>query len=258
MVYLSYNNILFSSEAKTTKEQDPFVQEHVLTLITSGSMDFYTGDEVVVYPAGTLGLLKRNQLVKVIKRADAEKPFSVIYIHLDQEVLKKFSEEYEVSSDSVYVSKPNILLDLDPFFKTYFDGLSMYCEQPDKLTPAIANIKTLEVITLLIRNPALKNLLFDFSQPHKVDLEAYMNKYYFYNVSLLQFATLTARSLSTFKRDFVKIFQSTPEKWLQKRRLDMAYFLISQKNKRPSDVYLEVGFENFSHFSTAFKKSIRC
>jgi AraC-like DNA-binding protein len=33
----------------------------------------------------------------------------------------------------------------------------------------------------------------------------------------------------------------------------MAFFLISQKKKRPSEVCLEVGFENISHFSTAFK-----
>jgi AraC-like DNA-binding protein len=107
---------------------------------------------------------------------------------------------------------------------------------------------------LLLRNPVLKNFLFDFSEPHKIDLEAYMNQHFSYNIPLAQFAKLTGRSLSTFKRDFVKIFNSTPQKWLQKRKLEMAHFLISQKNRKPADVYLEVGFENLSHFSTAFKK----
>jgi AraC-like DNA-binding protein len=71
---------------------------------------------------------------------------------------------------------------------------------------------------------------------------------------LAQFAKLTGRSLSTFKRDFVKIFGTTAEKWLQKQRLERAYFLITQKNKRPSTIYLELGFETLSHFSYAFKK----
>lgn len=38
------------------------------------------------------------------------------------------------------------------------------------------------------------------------------------------------------------------------KRLEQAHYLISKKNQRPSDVYLEVGFENLSHFSFAFKK----
>jgi AraC-like DNA-binding protein len=129
-----------------------------------------------------------------------------------------------------------------------------YFNQPEKLTSILEQAKTTEVIALLLRNPALKNFLFDFSEPHKIDLEAYMNRHFSYNIPLAQFAKLTGRSLSTFKRDFMKIFSVTPEKWLQKQRLNMAHFLISQKHKKPSDVYLEVGFENLSHFSTVFKK----
>jgi AraC-like DNA-binding protein len=65
---------------------------------------------------------------------------------------------------------------------------------------------------------------------------------------------LTGRSLSTFKRGFLKIFSTTPERWLQKQRLEQAHFLITQKRKRPSEIYLELGFETLSHFSYTFKK----
>ena len=129
-----------------------------------------------------------------------------------------------------------------------------YFAQPEKLTPTLEYVKTIEAIELLLRNPELKNFLFDFSEPHKIDLEAYMNRHFSYNIPLAQFAKLTGRSLSTFKRDFVRIFGTTPEKWLQKQRLEQAHFLITQKNKRPSEIYLELGFETLSHFSFAFKK----
>jgi AraC-like DNA-binding protein len=129
-----------------------------------------------------------------------------------------------------------------------------YFAQPEKLTPTLEYVKTVEAIEILLRNPALKNLLFDFSEPHKIDLEAYMNRHFSYNIPLRQFAKLTGRSLSTFKRDFVKTFSTTPEKWLQRERLEQAHFLITQKNKRPSDIYLELGFETLSHFSYTFKK----
>lgn len=40
--------------------------------------------------------------------------------------------------------------------------------------------------------------------------------------------------------------------WLQDKRLTEAGYLIS-KGKKPSDIYLDVGFENLSHFYTSFK-----
>lgn len=46
----------------------------------------------------------------------------------------------------------------------------------------------------------------------------------------------------------------TPQKWLTERRLELAHYQIEEKQRKPIDVYFEVGFENLSHFSHAFKK----
>lgn len=247
-------NIYLYSCSGTQTGHDPFVYEHSLGLITSGSMEVYTEDGLVSYPAGTMSLVKRHQLLKVIKQPDGQKPFASINIFLDQETLKKYSLEHNIHANGIYVGEPNVLLENDEFLKGYFNSLMPYFAQPEKLSPTLAHLKTNEAIELLLRKPALKNFLFDFSEPHKIDLEAYMNRHFSYNIPLEKFAKLTGRSLSTFKRDFAKIYNTTPEKWLQKRRLEQAYFLITQQKKRPTEVYLEVGFENLSHFSTAFKR----
>ncbi|SEJ83902.1 hypothetical protein SAMN05216327_12340 [Dyadobacter sp. SG02] len=71
----------------------------------------------------------------------------------------------------------------------------------------MALIKTREAVELLLQyDPALKELLFDFSEPHKIDLEAYMNEHFTFNVPTTQFARSTGRSLTSFKRDLEKIF----------------------------------------------------
>ena len=82
-----------------------------------------------------------------------------------------------------------------------------------------------------------------------------MRKNYMFNVGMDRFAYLTGRSLATFKRDFEKLFHTSPSRWLQQQRLQQAHHLITEKGRRPSDVYLEVGFEDLSHFSFAFKKA---
>ncbi|MBJ6142804.1 AraC family transcriptional regulator [Hymenobacter sp. BT559] len=248
------NVLLYTCHDETPFGHDPFVYENYIGIITSGSADHYTEKGVITYPTGSLCLVKRNQLLKVVKKPDGQKPFATITVFLEQETLKQYSEEHNIKADGIYTGESVSLVENDAFLAGYFGSLLPYFDQPEKLTPILAQAKTTEVIALLLRNPALKNFLFDFSEPHKIDLEAYMQRHYSYNVPLTQFAKLTGRSLSTFKRDFAKIFSLTPEKWLQKQRLTQAYFLVNQQHKRPSDIYLELGFETLSHFSYAFKK----
>jgi AraC-like DNA-binding protein len=248
------NVLLFTCQDETPFGHDPFVYENYIGIITSGSAEHYTDKGIITYPTGSLCLVKRNQLLKVVKKPDGQKSFATITVFLEQETLQEYSAAYNLKADGVYLGEPVSLVEKDAFLASYFGSLLPYFDQPEKLTPVLAQAKTTEVIALLLRNPALKNFLFDFSEPHKIDLAAYMQRHFSYNVPLTQFAKLTGRSLSTFKRDFAKIFSTTPEKWLQKQRLAQAHFLVTQQNKRPSDIYLELGFETLSHFSYAFKK----
>jgi AraC-like DNA-binding protein len=87
-----------------------------------------------------------------------------------------------------------------------------------------------------------------------IDLADFIEQDYMFNMPLNKFSYLTGRSLTTFKRDFDKIYGVTPQRWLTKRRLKLAHYLLSESKQKPVDVYREVGFENLSHFSYAFRK----
>jgi AraC-like DNA-binding protein len=45
-----------------------------------------------------------------------------------------------------------------------------------------------------------------------------------------------------------------PNRWLVQKRLEDVYFLLHQKHKKPTEIYLELGFESLSHFCYVFKK----
>ncbi len=200
--------------------------------------------------------MRRNQLFKKLKKLgqNGELP-KLISIFLDQNALHKYAAENNISKQTAYKAKAMVDLTGNVFFKGFFDSLLPYIDHPKRLTAKIAELKTGEAIELLLQTDAVfQNFLFGFQEPYKIDLEAYMHHNYQYNIPLSSFAKFTGRSLSTFKRDFSKIFATTPEKWLQQKRLEQAHYLISKKKLRPSEVYLDVGFENLSHFSAAFKK----
>jgi len=141
-------------------------------------------------------------------------------------------------------------------FAKHIDGYGAYETILKRVgTDELLFIKQKEAILLLLQLvPSFKNVLFDFSEPGKIDLEGFMERNYHYNVQMQRFAYLTGRSLATFKRDFEKFFSKPPSRWLQERRLQEAYYMIKEQRKTPSDVYLDVGFEDLSHFSFVFKK----
>jgi AraC-like DNA-binding protein len=96
-------------------------------------------------------------------------------------------------------------------------------------------------------------LLANFNEPGKINLADFMERHYMFNMPLDKYSYLTGRSLATFRRDFKKIYNTTPQKWLTGKRLQLAHYQIAEKQRKPNDVYIEAGFENLSHFSFAFK-----
>ncbi|RYD95831.1 MAG: AraC family transcriptional regulator [Sphingobacteriales bacterium] len=250
------HNILYSCSAERKRDGEAIVADHVLSYIISGDITFYYNGGSFTYSAGAIGLLRKNLLLKSVKAPAADgTPFQSLNIFFDQASLRSYSGQTDIIAEGHYIGDPVISIKHDVFLKGYFDSILPYFKSDLPLTAAMAELKTREAISLVLRhNMRLKNMLFDFSEPFKIDIEIFMGQNYLYNVPIAQFARLSGRSLATFKRDFKKAFDDTPERWIRKRRLERAHFLIKEQQQAPIAVYNEVGFESLSHFSDAFKK----
>lgn len=247
--------ITYSCYYDVSREGEQFVPEHVFSYQVSGTLMANDGRKKYVFREGDFHFSRRNQLMKFVKLPPEGGEFKSVSILLDQETLREISAEFNYSSfnrefegQGVTILKPN------PLYKSFMDSLMPYLLMPHPKNETLFSLKVKEAVLILLKvNPELKDILFDFREPGKIDLEAYMQKNFRFNVGINRFAYLTGRSLATFKRDFAKIFHAPPSKWLQQKRLQEAYYLIREKGQKPSEVYLEVGFKDFSHFSYAFK-----
>lgn len=132
----------------------------------------------------------------------------------------------------------------------YFAGTST----PD---PSLLELKFRELILNIADNRDNTELLSYFcsmmNEPNSVTLERVMQDNYCFNLSMKQYAALCNRSLSAFKRDFQKQFNSTPGKWLLEKRLQHAMTLLKNTGKTVAEAAFS-GFENNSHFSRCFKQ----
>jgi AraC family transcriptional regulator, exoenzyme S synthesis regulatory protein ExsA len=248
--------IFYSYLATTRKEKVGFLKHHTLVLQVSGHFLLETANQEISMNGGEMLLIGKNQLGQIPKTPLPGEHYETIVISLQEDLLRQIALEEKIETDQKYVGPPNILIPSDDFLKGYFQSVVPYVRSPtETITTDMGILKVKEGVKLLLRAmPWLKNFLFDFSEPYKIDLEEFMLSHFHYNLPVEKFAQLTGRSLAGFKRDFQKTFDMAPRHWLQERRLTEARHLIETKNKRPSAIYMDLGFESLSHFSHSFKK----
>ncbi|CAG5015854.1 HTH-type transcriptional activator RhaS [Dyadobacter sp. CECT 9275] len=218
-------------------------------------MKAFDGRNNYLMQPGDYCIARKNHLVRYTKYRDQDDAFEKIIITLDEPFLKKYLEKHP-STVGIYDNDHSFLfVQEDKLIRNFIQSLEPYYNGSDQIDQAFSDVKREELLLILLQNsPKLADVFFNFGIPQKINLEEYMNRNFRFNISMERFAFLTGRSVSSFKRDFQKAFGTTPGSWLKKKRLEEAYFQISRQNEKPGKVYLEVGFEDLSHFSFAFKK----
>jgi len=153
--------------------------------------------------------------------------------------------------------EPLMLIEADETLKGFFLSMSSYFNETREPDPALIELKFKELILTIADNAGNRELLSYFcsllGQPQTVLLQRVMEDNFCYNLKLENYAKLSNRSLSAFKRDFEKLFATTPGKWLLEKRLQYSLQLLMNRGRTVSDAAFESGFESPSHFSRAFK-----
>lgn len=258
LVTFSYSGIFLSCFSEESTKCIHSTPEHVLVYLYSGEQIIEDRNKTIKLKAGDCAFIRRDHRLKMFKNGIGENLYKGISLTFRRNVLREFYSNMNKAEipNSIHVSDTNVFkIDPDAAITSLFQSLTPYFDGNVKPTESITHLKLLEgIYALLNHNEEFYPMLFDFAEPWKVDILEFLNENYQDDLSLEQIASFTGRSLATFKRDFKKISSLTPQRWIMKKRLEMAYIKLKEEGKKVHDVYVEVGFKNPSHFSTAFKK----
>jgi len=140
----------------------------------------------------------------------------------------------------------------------FFQSMLPYFDADRAPDQTLLELKFRELILTVADNPSNGEVLSWFcsllQDPQRVTLQRVMEDNFRFNLRQDEFARLSARSLSAFKRDFVRIYHTTPGKWLLEKRLNNAFHLLTHMGKTVGETAFESGFENMSHFSRSFRQ----
>ena len=230
-----------------------------LSYVISGKKDWTAVDGTYTINAGEALFFKKGLYNT---KQYFEEDFCTIVFFITEDFIRKFILNNEAilnpkSGESV--ESQIFSIDVTDSLKALILSVFSYLNQVT-IPRELVEMKFNELLYNIALNPANRELLAYFNslkRVEKTDLAEIMNKNFHYDLKLEEYARLSGRSLSTFKRDFSAYFGETPGKWLNNKRLEYSRTLLKNPELNISDVCFESGFRNPSHFNSSFKKRFR-
>jgi AraC family transcriptional regulator, exoenzyme S synthesis regulatory protein ExsA len=236
-LYTHYNHIIYTLEGKKIVSRPGISKE-----LTEGSLIF----------------LKKGAFNQG-RFHDVE--WKVIVFCISDNYLQRLFQEYRPQLPLQRLPSPSteslIELQTDGLIQGYFYGLLPYFTLQPPPPENLLELKFRELILTILSNPGNAGLLSylnglsDYVKPPLPDI---MEANFSYNLSLEEFARISQRSLTIFKKEFTQLFQTSPGKWLVRKRLDYARNLLVSSEKNVNEIACDCGFESATHFSRVFKE----
>lgn len=142
--------------------------------------------------------------------------------------------------------------------RRYIDSLE-HVYKGERGTGALLELKLLELLHLIAMQDGSMRFVDELSVNGKNvrqrrAITDFMERYYSHKLKIEDYALLTGRSVSTFVRDFKRIYNTTPNRWIVEHKIGIAHQLLLSENYSVTHAASEVGYENISHFISEYKR----
>ncbi|MDD1795463.1 helix-turn-helix transcriptional regulator [Enterovibrio sp. ZSDZ42] len=229
-----------------------YTNQPCLIFIESGRETLTNSDnDTIELHAGSAILLGQglNLHSDFVKSTETLKAYLVFFDELMVvEYLKKAKRDVRVSSAEQGFC---VLADKDNCLANFFTTI-----QSDITSSSYLDVKLQELLHLLAfvgDKDTIHALLSKKAISTKRNLHRLLESDEVLFLTIRDLAQLSGRSISSFNRDFKRIYRITPQKWLRDKRLTHANTLLERGTISVTDVALEVGYDNVSNFIRVFK-----
>lgn len=238
------------------KLADLWSHNNYIVYVAEGRKIWHTPQGSYDLQAGSCVFIRRGAAI-VEQFLDTEFCFYLFFVS-DKFICDVLKTKATVLHPSDKNYDPIIPIESSEAVHSFFKSMLPYFNAPVPPDQSLLELKFKELILTLADNKTNEALLCYFCSllhaPQTVTLQAVMEANFCFNLKMDDFAKLSYRSLSAFKRDFEKVYATSPGRWLLEKRLQNAKHLLTQGGRSINDAAFESGFESSSHFSRAFRK----
>lgn len=213
----------------------------------------FAGTSVAVNKDQSLLLKKGNWLWTEL--LETEEIYYCKLFFFSEKKLQEFLEKHTDNITNNTEEPPYFTIRNDAYITSYLNTLSNIKDAPAVFLENLLAVKFEELMLYLLQKYGdtfksyLQSLIVTETSAFKKIVESKIHS----NLKLEEIAFLCNMSLSTLKRHFINEYATSPGKWLQEKRLQKAKETLEEGNLKPSELYLDFGYNNLSNFSIAFK-----
>ncbi len=227
---------------------------HMFSFLQKGKKQVHFADSsVAVNDKQSLLIKKGNCLWSEL--LDNDTIYYCKLLFFSESKLRDFLKKHSEFSNNEEETPSYFVIENDDYIHSYLNSLTTVSEAPAIFEANLLSVKFEELMLYLINKYGKafeKYLQSLISNEHSAFKNIVENNVYS-NLKIDEIAFLCQMSLSTFKRNFIKEYNTSPGKWLADKRLRKAKELLQSGELKSSDIYLDFGYNNLSNFSAAFK-----
>jgi len=182
-----------------------------------------------------------------------------VVVHFYPEVLKKiYIDDIPgfLKKQNQHLDPPMVQVKSDVLVQKYFESMIFYFENPELVTEELLILKTKELFLLLDKtknSESVRALLSNLFSPKTYTFKEIVNAHIYDQISLTDLSELCNMSLSSFKREFNRIYQEAPARYIKMKKLEKVKNLLEHSDKNISEIAVDCGFGSLVSLSTSFQ-----
>lgn len=242
------------SSSRGVSKQQIILNQNTFSFLIEGTKEVVFDNWALSIDDSQFLVMKSGNCLMTEKLSEVSNYRSVL-LFFSNEMVSKFIRKIELEKIESKEYQSVFAFEYDEFLKRFVESLVDLSKLSKNLQNKILEVKLEEIMFYLVEKHGT-----DFLYSLSVNADNTTQKFiqviensHLNKLTLKELAFLCNMSVSTFKREFEKHYSESPIKWFQNKRLEFAHFLLQQKQKNPSEVYFEVGYENLSSFTQAYK-----
>jgi len=237
----------------------PVSEQACFLYVLEGEMQYRSDELNIDVPASYSLLLNCIKPGKQVYGTEPGKKGEVVIVTFHPDILKKiYDKELPLllqppGNRSAAVSGERFNNDF--LIRKYIEGLLFYFENPSLVNEDILILKLKEIILLLAQTEnaeAIRVILSQLFSPVTYSFKQIIEAHLFSPLGIEELARKTNLSLSSFKREFARLYNDTPASYIRHRRLEKAAALLLASDSRISDIALDCGFNDLANFTKSF------
>lgn len=251
------SSIVYKSIDTIDTETDHYVATHVISIVLKGKLKiqtFYEAEQFMASQNQVVFIPKGRYMISDIIPENEE--FEAVFYFIEDPLINEFLNAkrnlFQSNNNFNYVMKYSDKL------KIFTENILMLYQNNGNKYKEITKLKLLELLHLFYNSDQRNNfiqILKSLQNLTKRNIKEIMELNFDKPLLIEDYAFLTGRSISSFRRDFKRKYETTPKKWLLEKKLYKAKQLLSSTNLSINQISLEIGFDNTSHFISLFRKS---